>query len=40
MGDSSAAVVAFHLCRPYGINARWPPGKIFNVRFSINNSQV
>ena len=27
MGDSSAAVVAFHLCRPYCINARWPPRK-------------
>ena len=36
MGDSSAAVVAFHLCRPYCINARWPPGKNFNVRLSIN----
>ena len=40
MGDSSAAVVAFHLCRPYCINARWPPRKNFNVRFSINNSKV
>ena len=40
MGDSSAAVVAFHLCWPYCINARWPPGKNFNVRFSLNNSKV
>ena len=28
MGDSSAVVVAFHLCQPYCIKARWPPGKI------------
>ena len=28
MGDSSAAVVAFHLCQPYCINARWPLRKI------------
>ena len=27
MGDSSAAVVVFHLCRPYCINARLPPGE-------------
>ena len=27
MGDSSVAVAAFHLCRPYCINASWPPGK-------------
>ena len=40
MGDSSAAVVAFHLCQPYCINARWSPGKNFNVRFSIDNSEV
>ena len=40
MGDSSAAVVAFHLCRPYCINTRWPSGKNFKVRFSINNSKV
>ena len=37
MGDSSAAVVAFHLCRPYFINARWPTGKISIVRLSIEN---
>ena len=36
MGDNSAAVVAFHLCRPYCINARWWPGKYFNARLSIN----
>ena len=40
MGDSSATVVAFHLCRPYCINARWPPRKKVNVRFSIKNSKV
>ena len=40
MGDSSAAVVAFHRCQPYCINARWPPGKKINVRFSINNIKV
>ena len=40
MGDSSAAVVAFHLCQPFCINARWPLGKNFNVRFSIDNSKV
>ena len=28
MGDSSAAVVAFRLCQPYCINARWSLGKI------------
>ena len=39
MGDSSVAVVAFHLCRPC-INPRWPLGKNFNMRFSINNSKV
>ena len=27
MGDSSAAVAALHLCRPYCIKASWPPGK-------------
>ena len=40
MGDSSAAVVAFHLCWLHCINGRWPPEKKFNVRFSINNSKV
>ena len=40
MDDSSAAVVAFHLCQPYCLNARWLPGKMFNMRFAINNSQV
>ena len=40
MGDSSAAVVAFYLCRPYCINARWPPGENVNVSFQINNSKV
>ena len=40
MGDSSATIVAFHLCQPYCINAKWLPGKNFNVRFSINNSKV
>ena len=40
MGDRSAAVVAFHLCQPYCINARWRLGKKFNVRFSIDNSKV
>ena len=40
MDDSSVAVVAFHLCQPYCINARWPPRKYFNVKFSINNSKV
>ena len=40
MGDSSAAIVDFHLYRPYFINAKWPPAKILNVKFSINNSQV
>ena len=40
MGDSGAAVVACHLCRPNCINARWPPGKSFNVRYPINNYKV
>ena len=34
MGNSSAAVVAFHLCRPYCINTRRSPGENINVRFS------
>ena len=38
MGDSSAAVVAFHLCRPYCINARRTPRENINVRFSLNIS--
>ena len=33
MGDSSAAVVAFHLCRPYCINARRLPRENINVSF-------
>ena len=40
MGDSSAAVATFHLCRSYCINARRSPGETINVRFSLNISQL
>ena len=40
MGDSSAAAVAFHLCRSYCINARRSPRENINVRFSLNISQL
>ena len=40
MGDSSAVVVAFHLCRPYCINARRSPRENMNIWFSLNISQL
>ena len=40
MGDSSAVVVAFHLCRSYCINAWWSPRENINARFSLNISQL
>ena len=40
MGDSSAAAVAFHLCRSYCINAWRSPSENINVRFSLNISQL
>ena len=40
MGDNSAAVVAFHLCRSYCINARRSPRENIYVRFSFNISQL
>ena len=40
MGDSSAAAVAFHLCRSYCINAKGSPRENINVRFALNISQL
>ena len=40
MGDSSAAAVAFHLCRAYCINERRTPRVNINVRFSLNISDL
>ena len=40
MGDSSSAVVAFHLLCKYCVNVRRSPRQNINVRFSFNISQL